>query len=117
MPWAAAMTSSMLIGVKSATQQPTGEWVAAWSYSGAIGVPCRIYDGDARSVAAQWGQELQVDLVALVSAGTAPSPARIGGDAGERQQVQIDGIAYQVLDVRDLAHMGKLKAVALRIIK
>jgi hypothetical protein len=111
------MTSSMLIGVKSTTQQPTGEWVAAWSYAGAASVPCRIYDSDAKSLAAQWGQELQVDLVALVPAGTALSPARIGGDAGERQQVRIDGMAYQVLDVRDLAHMGKLKAVALRIIK
>lgn len=117
MPWAATMTSSMLIGAKSTTQQPTGEWVAAWSYAGAASVPCRIYDGDAKSLAAQWGQELQIDLVALVPAGTALSPARIGGDSGERQQVQIDGMAYQVLDVRDLAHMGKLKAVALRIIK
>ena len=117
MPWAAAMTSTLLVGVKSTTQQPTGEWVAAWSYTGAASVPCRIYDGDAKSLAAQWGQELKVDLVALVPPSTPLSPARIGGGVGERQQVQVDGVAYLVLDVRDLAHMGKLKAVALQIIK
>ena len=117
MPWAAAMTNTLLVGVKSTTQQPTGEWVAAWSYVGAASVPCRIYDGDAKSLAAEWGQELKVDLVALVPATTPISPSRIGVDSGERQQVQVDGIAYLVLDVRDLGHMEKLKAVALQIIK
>jgi hypothetical protein len=117
MPWAAAMTSTMLVGVKTTTQQPTGEWVAAWSYAGAASVPCRIYDGDAKSLAAQWGQELKVDLVALVPPDAPLSPERIGAGSGERRQVRVDGVAYLVLDVRDLAHMNKLKAVALQVIK
>ncbi|MGH7193627.1 MAG: hypothetical protein ACREJM_08860 [Candidatus Saccharimonadales bacterium] len=114
MPLGAMMTSTLLIGIKSVTQQPTGEWTPSFDYSGATPIACRLYDRAARSNVNRYGQTLEIDAVALVSASVALDPLVLGTADGERQQVQVDGVAYEVLCVRDLGHLGRVKEIELK---
>src|SRR5690348_1170521 len=100
MPLGAMMTSTLLIGVKSVTQQPTGEWTPSFNYSSATPIACRLYDRAARSNVNRYGQTLEIDAVALVAASISLDPLVLGTGDGERQQVQVDGVAYEVLCVR-----------------
>ena len=114
MPLGAMLTSTLLIGTKSMTQQPTSEWSPSFDYSSATPIACRLYDRAARSNVNDYGQTLEVDAVALVSANVALNPLALGTTDGERQQVQIDGVPYEVLAVRDLGHVGRVKEIELK---
>lgn len=114
MPLGAMMTSTLLIGVKSVTQQPAGEWTPSFDYSSATPIACRLYDRAARSNVNRYGQTLEIDAVALVSAMVSLDPLVLGTADGERQQVQVDGVAYEVLSVRDLGHLGRVKEIELK---
>jgi hypothetical protein len=108
------LSSTLLIGQKSVTQQPTGEWSPSFDYSSATPIACRLYDRAARSNTNAFGQTLEIDAVALVSAGVVLDPLVLGASDGERQQVQIDGVFYEVLAVRDLGHIGRVKEIELK---
>jgi hypothetical protein len=114
MPLGAMLTSTLLIGQKSMTQQPTSEWSPAFDYSSATPIACRLYDQAARPNTNAFGQTLDIDAVALVSAGVSLNPLALGATDGERQQVQIDGVLYEVLAVRDLGHVGRVKEIELK---
>jgi hypothetical protein len=114
MPLGAMLNSTLLIGQKSMTQQPTGEWSPSFDYSSATPIACRLYDRAARSNTNAFGQTLEIDAVALVSAGVVLDPLVLGASDGERQQVQIDGVFYEVLAVRDLGHIGRVKEIELK---
>jgi hypothetical protein len=114
MPLGAMLNSTLLIGIKSVTQQPTGEWSPSFSYTGATPITCRLYDRAARSNINAFGQTLEVDAVALVPASVSLEPLVLGTADGERQQVQIDGVLYEVLAVRDLGHVGRVKEIELK---
>jgi hypothetical protein len=114
MPLGAMLNSTLLIGRKSMTQQPTGEWSPTFDYSDATPIACRLYDHAARSNTNPFGQTLEVDAVALVPATVSLDPLVLGTSDGERRQVQIDGVLYEVLAVRDLGHVGRVKEVELK---
>jgi hypothetical protein len=114
MPLGAMLNSTLLIGTKSMTQQPTGEWSPSYDYSNATPIACRLYDRAARSNANAFGQTLEVDAVALVPASVSLNPLVLGASDGERQQVQVDGLLYEVLAVRDLGHVGRVKEIELK---
>lgn len=114
MPLGAMLTSTLLIGQKTMTQQPTGEWSPSFSYTSATPIACRLYDRAARSNTNAFGQTLEVDAVALVPASASLDPLVLGTSDGERQQVQIDGVLYEVLAVRDLGHVGRVKEIELK---
>jgi hypothetical protein len=114
MPLGAMMTSTLLIGVKSMTRQPTGEWTPVFDYSAALPIACRLYDRAARANTNAFGQTLAIDAVALVSGSVSLEPLVLGTADGERRQVQIDGVLYEVLAVRDLGHVGRVKEIALK---
>ena len=108
------LTSTLLIGQKSVAQQPTGEWSPSFDYSSATPIACRLYDRAARSNINAFGQTLEIDAVALVPASVSLNPLVLGATDGERQQVQIDGLLYEVLAVRDLGHIGRVKEIELK---
>ena len=114
MPLGAMLNSTLLIGQKSVAQQPTGEWSPSFDYSHATPIACRLYDRAARSNVNSFGQTLEVDAVALVPASVSLDPLVLGAADGERQQVQIDGLLYEVLAVRDLGHVGRVKEIELK---
>ncbi|HEX7379651.1 MAG TPA: hypothetical protein VF278_21185 [Pirellulales bacterium] len=114
MPLGAMLTSTLLIGVKSLAQQPTGEWSPAFDYSSATPIACRLYDRAARSNTTTYGQTLEIDAIALVPGGVSLNPLVLGTADGERQQVQIDGVLYEVLAVHDLGHVGRVKEMELK---
>ena len=114
MPLGAMLNSTMLIGTKLMTQQATGEWTPSFDYSAATPIACRLYDRAARSNTNPFGQTLEVDAVALVPASVSLQPLVLGATDGERQQVQIDGVLYEVLVVRDLGHVGRVKEIELK---
>ena len=114
MPLGAMLSSTLLIGQKSVAQQPTGEWSPSFDYSTATPVACRLYDRAARSNTNAFGQTLEVDAVALVPATVSLNPIVLGAPDGERQQVQIDGVLYEVLAVRELGHVGRVKEIELK---
>jgi hypothetical protein len=114
MPLGAMLTSTLLIGQKSMTQQPTGEWSPSFDYSSATPIACRLYDRAARSNTNAFGQTLEIDAVALVPGSVSLAPLVLGASDGERQQVQIDGVLYEVLAVRDLGHVGRVKEIELK---
>jgi len=114
MPLGAMLTSTLLIGQKSVAQQPTGEWSPSFDYSSATPIACRLYDRAARSNINAFGQTLEIDAVALVPASVSLNPLVLGATDGERQQVQIDGLLYEVLAVRDLGHIGRVKEIELK---
>lgn len=114
MPLGAMLTSTLLIGTKSMTQLPTGEWSPAFDYSAAAPIACRLYDRAARSNINDFGQTLDIDAVALVPGSVLLDPLVLGASDGERQQVQIDGVLYEVLAVRDLGHVGRVKEIELK---
>jgi hypothetical protein len=113
MPLGAMLTSTLLIGQKTMTQQPTGEWSPTFNYTSATPIACRLCDRAARPNTNAFGQTLEVDAVALVPAYVSLDPLVLGGSDGERQQVQIDGLLYEVLAVRDLGHVGRVKEIEL----
>lgn len=114
MPLGAMLTSTLLIGAKSMSQQPTGEWSPAFDYSAASPIACRVYDRGARSNINAFGQTLEIDAVALVPANVSLNPLVLGAVDGERQQVRIDGVLYEVLAVRELGHVGRVKELELK---
>lgn len=114
MPLGAMLTSTLLIGAKSMSQQPTGEWSPAFDYSAATPIACRLYDRAARFNSNPYGQTLDIDAVALVPGSVSLNPLVLGAPDGERQQVRIDGVLYEVLAVRDLGHVGRVKELELK---
>lgn len=114
MPLGAMFTSTLLIGTKSMTQQPTLEWSPTFDYSSAAPIACRIYDRAARSNINDFGQTVEIDAIALVPASVSLGPLVLGASDGERQQIQIDGVLYEVLAVRDLGHVGRVKEIELK---
>ena len=87
MPLGAMLNSTMLIGQKSVAQQPTGEWSPSFDYSSATPIACRLYDRAARSNTNPFGQTLEIDAVALVSAAVALDPLVLGASDGERRHI------------------------------
>ena len=114
MPLGAMLTSTLLIGQKTMTQQPTGEWSPSFNYTNATPIACRLYDRAARSNVNVFGQTLEVDAIALVPGTVSLDPLVLGTSDGERQQVAIDGVLYEVLAVHDLGHVGRVKEIELK---
>ena len=115
MPWAAAFTSSMLIPTRTFSQKSTGEWTPnAITWSSIAPTPCRIVPATEREIESIWGEALKVDAIAWLAPSVVLPPQVLTSDSGEQTPVQVDGVTYMVVKVRDLAHMVKLKAVALR---
>lgn len=114
MPWQAAFTSTLLIPVKSITDQPTGEIEPDWDYSASEPIPCRIFDNSAVASQRFWGQDLRVDATAWVDISVDLPPLVLAGEPSDAQQVKVDGVKFMALRSRDLAHRGKIKAIALR---
>lgn len=118
MPLAAAMLDTLLIGVKSTTQTATLEVKDAFDYSAATPIACRFYDRAARSRTGKFGQTLEVDAVAVVDAATDIQPLGLTTADGERQQVQATSkgvtATYEVVNVRDLANLGRVKEIELK---
>lgn len=113
MPLGAMLNSTLLIGVKTSTQEPTGEWTPSYSYTNALPISCRIYDSAVDVRRNPFGITLKVDCIALVAGSTAIQPMLIGSNTGEDQQCKVDGVLYTIKQVKDVGHMGRLKAVGL----
>lgn len=115
MPLGAMLKSTLLVGTKTMTQQPTGEWKPSISYTGATSIPCRIYDRAADSRQARFGDTLDVQAVILVpSSVTVNAPAVLGADGNERQEVKVDGIKYEVLKNRTQGNVGRIRELWVR---
>ena len=118
MPRAAAMTSSMKIptfGAGRFTQAATGEWLpAAITWTTIASTPCRIFPASERAVQAIWGEGLQVDCIAWVLDSVTLPPQVLTADSGAQTPVQVDGVEYLVIRVRDVSNMKKLKEIYLR---
>ncbi|HVC95889.1 MAG TPA: hypothetical protein VND64_19520 [Pirellulales bacterium] len=119
MPLYAAMLWTIQVGTKSAAQQPTGEWIDSFNYTGAASYPCRVYDGPAASLQRPFGVTLQIDAVAIVLSSTAILPIRLSATTGDRQQVKItdpNGTStfWEVLYVSDIGNVGLYRQLALK---
>jgi hypothetical protein len=118
MPLAAAMSATLLIGVKTTTQTATLEIKSVFSYAASLPIACRFYDRAARSRTGKFGQTLEVDAIAVVDAATSIDPLGLKTSDGERQQVQITQGPYtaifEVVNVRDLANLGRVKEIELK---
>lgn len=116
MPWAAAMTSTLKVSSRAFTQKATGEWVPPTvNWSTIVGVPCRIFPATEREIQNTWGEVLQVDAICWVNPADVSLPVEVlTSGSGVAVPVQVDGITYMAIRARDLAHLRKLKAIALR---
>lgn len=111
MPLGAMMKNVLLIGVKTSTQSAQGTWVPSYSYASALPIACRMYDRSADSRQGRFGDTLEVEAVVLVPASVSIGPLVLSTDTGERKQVKVDGVVYEVLKVRDQGHVGRIKEI------
>ncbi len=109
MPLGAMLKSTLLVPAKLLAQQPTGEWKPSYDYAASLPIACRIYDRSLDARQSRFGDTLEVEAVVLVPALINIEPLALGPATGERQQVQVDSIAYEVLKVRDQGHVGRFK--------
>jgi len=114
MPLGQAMTAELKVGTRTSAQGATGEVTWSYSYTNVDGIPCRFHDSGAMVRQASFGQNQQVDAVAIIDANETVGPVILTTDTGERRQVQIDGVAWEVTKVADLGNIGRLKLVSLR---
>lgn len=112
MPLGAMLKSTMYVGVKDMTQVPSGEYKPSYSYTNAVPVSCRIYDRSADARQARFGDTLGVEAVVLIPyAAATVTPLLFSTGDGERQQIKVDGVIYEVLKVRDQGHVGRIKEI------
>lgn len=111
MPLGAMLKSTLLVPARSMAQQPTGEWKPSYDYSAAAPIACRIYDRSADARQARFGDTLDVEAVVLVPASVNVEPLVFASSTGERQQIKVDGVAYEALKVRDQGHVGRIKEI------
>ncbi len=111
MPLGAMLKSTLLVPAKTLAQQPTGEWKPSYDYSSADPIACRIYDRSADARQARFGDTLEVEAVVLVPASVGVEPLLLAAGTGERQQVKVDGVAYEALEVRDQGRVGRIKEI------
>lgn len=109
MPLGAMLKSTLLVGVKTETQVASGEYKVSVSYDASVPIPCRIYDRSSDARQSRFGDTLQVEAIVLVPASVTVTPVVLSTDTGERQQVKVDGVLYEVLKVRDQGHVGRIK--------
>ena len=125
MPTAAMLTDKMQIPTVSITTFATGEEEATFSYTDAPKVPCKLFDKKAAALLQPWGQDLQVDAVALVAGRSAITPLLGSDDARNRHQVKITpatrigdtapaAVIYEVMAVADAGRLGRMKRVILK---
>ncbi|HEV3006479.1 MAG TPA: hypothetical protein VGX78_18560 [Pirellulales bacterium] len=119
MPILAAMLWTIQVGVKSVAQQPTGEWIDSFSYTGAASYPCRVYDGPVASFQRRFGVTLAIDAVAIVQSSAGILAIRLSTTTGDRQQVKITDAAgnatlWEVLYAGDLGNVGLYRELALK---
>ena len=114
MPLGQAMTAEMKVGTPTTAQGTTGEITTSYSYTNVDGIPCRFHSSGSVVRQANYGQTLQADAVAIFDANETLNPLILGTSTGDRRQVQIDGVAWEVMDVNDLGNIGRLKLVRLR---
>lgn len=119
MPIGAMLQSSLYISVLTETINSESDKIQQWSVDGVPPIACRFFENSAKSVQQGFGQELQVDAVALVPASVDLGPLTTGNDTGTRQQVQIvnkQGVrsTWSVVRVSDMGGMGRLKRIELQ---
>jgi len=119
MPLFAAMLWTIQVGVKSVAQQPTGEWIDSFDYTGAPAQPCRVYDGPAASIQRRFGVTLSIDAVAIVPSSASILAIRLSVTTGDRRQVKItdaNGTAtlWEVMYVNDIGNVGLYRELALK---
>lgn len=111
MPLGAMLKSTMLIGVKTSTQEPTGEWTPSYSYATALPISCRIYDRSSDSRQGRFGDTLEVEAIILVPASVNVTPLLFSSGSGERKQVKVDGVVYEVLKGRNQGNVPRIREI------
>ena len=118
MPWDAARKATLLVGTVAIAQEDTGEVRTSYTYTGAS-IPCRFFQRAVRSMQERHGQVQEIDAIAHVNYPEAVGTEVLEAATGERKQVKVTpekGVAtvYEVLLMRNLGSMGKVKELELK---
>ncbi len=116
MPAGAAMTVEMQIPVRTSALSDSRKLTNTFSYDGAAKLYVRFTERGSAPVHQPQGQYLNVDAVALIEA-TAEGlePLELSNDgSGRREQVKINGAVWEVVRVRDLGGVDRMKEIQLR---
>lgn len=107
-------TSILLVPVVTTSQAVTGEEVESYSYATSTDIPCRFFGRKLESIVRQDGQSLQVDAVAQVRGRFNIDPDALTSSEGQRRQVKVDGVLWEVAWAREMGGMGRRKEILLR---
>lgn len=115
MPLGGAMNVEMLVPTRTQAQASTGELQNTFSYDGVSPLYVHFYERGSSPVQQPFGQYLNVDAIAIIE-GTVDGiePVEASSSAGNRTQVKINGVKWEVSRVRPIGLGDKDWEIQLR---